>query len=361
MLQQTTTKVHTTCLIKNHNTNQKNNNFGLIFAEIIGHIETIEGKELGELVIINKSRGRGRPKVRRRKNRFTCNICNRGFSQRSRYVMHKYKKFFNYWFSATKNLILWNLLFLFCRNFHKDEKYECAECKKLYNSKDNLLLHQKTTGHSCEEPKISENVEKETEPTVETAEIAESEHVELKMEVSNEKVEHSEQSDTPTNTEMSQFCNEDCDKVIFICKKRIYFLLDRNLTFSKCNSYYYFVFRTRLTSTLVTFVAKFWIIRVQWFITRRPSTTTVVGLCATSAIRVSSTNSCCRGINSCIPRTGRTLAKLAMPALKRKQICWIISPHTQARKSTCVKFAISSLHTKLVWLCTIGNFYIPKI
>ncbi|KAG7208297.1 hypothetical protein KM043_014539 [Ampulex compressa] len=89
--------------------------------EIIGHLETQEGKDLGELVIVNRARGRGRPKLRRRKNKFTCQLCGRGFLQRSRYIVHK--------------------------SFHKGVKYECLECKKLFTSKDNLVLHQKTTQH----------------------------------------------------------------------------------------------------------------------------------------------------------------------------------------------------------------------
>ena len=90
--------------------------------EIIGHLESEEGKDLGELVIVNRGRGRGRPKLRRRKNKFTCQLCGRGFLQRSRYIIHK--------------------------SFHKGIKYECLECKKLFTSKENLALHQKTTHHT---------------------------------------------------------------------------------------------------------------------------------------------------------------------------------------------------------------------
>ncbi|XP_031837954.1 uncharacterized protein LOC116429307 isoform X2 [Nomia melanderi] len=90
--------------------------------EIIGHLESEEGKDLGELVIVNRGRGRGRPKVRRRRNKFTCQLCGRGFLQRSRYIIHK--------------------------SFHKGIKYECTECKKLFTSKDNLSLHQKTSHHA---------------------------------------------------------------------------------------------------------------------------------------------------------------------------------------------------------------------
>ncbi|KAK2581207.1 hypothetical protein KPH14_008006 [Odynerus spinipes] len=99
--------------------------------EIIGHLETEEGKDLGELVIVNRGRGRGRPKLRRRKNKFTCQLCGRGFLQRSRYIVHK--------------------------SFHKGVKYECRECKKLFTNKDNFALHQKMTQHTgCGITEISE-------------------------------------------------------------------------------------------------------------------------------------------------------------------------------------------------------------
>ncbi|XP_015174343.1 PREDICTED: zinc finger and SCAN domain-containing protein 2-like isoform X3 [Polistes dominula] len=90
--------------------------------EIIGHLETEEGKDLGELVIVNRGRGRGRPKLRRRKSKFTCPYCSRGFLQRSRYIVHK--------------------------SFHKSLKYECRECKKLFTNKDNFALHQKMSQHT---------------------------------------------------------------------------------------------------------------------------------------------------------------------------------------------------------------------
>ncbi|XP_017878255.1 zinc finger protein 37-like isoform X3 [Ceratina calcarata] len=90
--------------------------------EIIGHLESEEGKDLGELVVVNRGRGRGRPKLRRRRHRYTCQLCGRGFLQRNRYSIHK--------------------------SFHKGIKYECFECKKLFTSKENLELHQKSVHHS---------------------------------------------------------------------------------------------------------------------------------------------------------------------------------------------------------------------
>ncbi|XP_015516983.1 zinc finger and SCAN domain-containing protein 2 isoform X1 [Neodiprion lecontei] len=117
--------------------------------EIIGHLETQEGKDLGELVIVNRGRGRGRPRLRRRKTKFTCNLCGRGFLQRSRYIMHK--------------------------SFHKGVKYECLECKKQFTNRDNFGLHQKTTGHTgegiIENPEENE-VRNQEPPTTEGTENA---------------------------------------------------------------------------------------------------------------------------------------------------------------------------------------------
>ena len=61
----------------------------LHFSEVIGHLETEEGTDLGEVVIMNRGRIRSKSKLRRRKNKFTCQLCGRGFLQRSRYIVHK--------------------------------------------------------------------------------------------------------------------------------------------------------------------------------------------------------------------------------------------------------------------------------
>lgn len=55
--------------------------------EVIGHLETEEGKDLGELVIVN--RARGKTKINRRRSKFTCQFCGRTFRQRSKFIMHK--------------------------------------------------------------------------------------------------------------------------------------------------------------------------------------------------------------------------------------------------------------------------------
>ncbi|KAJ9575348.1 hypothetical protein L9F63_025701, partial [Diploptera punctata] len=90
-------------------------------AEIIGHLETQEGQDLGELVIVNRGRGKGRPRGKRRKIRFQCEICGRGFQHKGRYIVHK--------------------------SYHKGVKFECSTCRKRFSSKENFDLHQKTTGH----------------------------------------------------------------------------------------------------------------------------------------------------------------------------------------------------------------------
>ncbi|XP_011299469.1 zinc finger protein 271-like [Fopius arisanus] len=93
--------------------------------EIIGHLETEEGIDLGQLVVMNRGRGRGRPKFRRKKSKYTCEVCGRAFSQRNRWAVHK--------------------------AFHKGVKYECSKCEKQFTSQENLALHQKKTDHEGEQ------------------------------------------------------------------------------------------------------------------------------------------------------------------------------------------------------------------
>ncbi|XP_020277480.1 zinc finger protein 3-like [Pseudomyrmex gracilis] len=57
--------------------------------EVIGHLETEEGKDLGEVVISHRGKARSRSKSHRRKPRFICHVCGRGFLQRSKYIIHK--------------------------------------------------------------------------------------------------------------------------------------------------------------------------------------------------------------------------------------------------------------------------------
>lgn len=123
-------------------------------AEIIGHLETQEGQDLGELVIVNRGRGRGRPRGKRRKIRFQCDICGRGFQHRGRFVIHKYVV-------AVCHIILIHIYIypkMFCyywacfcfRSYHKGVKFQCNTCNRRFTNKENFDLHQKATGHTGE-------------------------------------------------------------------------------------------------------------------------------------------------------------------------------------------------------------------
>jgi len=48
------------------------------------------------------------------------------------------------------NNILYYILYIceYSRNFHKGIKYECAQCKDFFDTKENLELHQKTAQHN---------------------------------------------------------------------------------------------------------------------------------------------------------------------------------------------------------------------
>ncbi|KAL0118070.1 hypothetical protein PUN28_009030 [Cardiocondyla obscurior] len=105
--------------------------------EVIGHLETEEGTDLGEVVIVNRGRIRPKSKVRRRQNKFTCTLCGRGFLQRSKYLVHK--------------------------SFHTNNKNECAECKKVFDSKENLKLHQEKTQHNSSSTKENVQVQESRE------------------------------------------------------------------------------------------------------------------------------------------------------------------------------------------------------
>ena len=101
----------------------------LIFPEIIGHLETIEGKNLGEFVVVNKNKVGTKLKIPKskmtKKHKFICSYCGKGFLQRSKYIVHK--------------------------SFHKTIKYECVECLRHFSSNENLMFHQETAGHTGEQ------------------------------------------------------------------------------------------------------------------------------------------------------------------------------------------------------------------
>lgn len=62
------------------------------------------------------------------------------------------------------------------RSFHKGIKYECLECKKLFTSKENLGLHQKTTHHIGDG--ISQSLEHDTQDPSSESRYPETEEIE---------------------------------------------------------------------------------------------------------------------------------------------------------------------------------------
>lgn len=60
----------------------------LSVPEVIGHLETQEGQDLGEVVIANKSKPRRKYPIRK-KGRFQCEICLKRFLHHGRYIIHK--------------------------------------------------------------------------------------------------------------------------------------------------------------------------------------------------------------------------------------------------------------------------------
>ncbi|XP_068986699.1 zinc finger protein 568-like isoform X1 [Bombus flavifrons] len=153
--------------------------------EIIGHLESEEGKDLGELVIVNRGRGRGRPKLRRRRNKFTCQLCGRGFLQRSRYIVHK--------------------------SFHKGIKYECSECKKLFTSKENLELHQKATHHIGDD--VNQDFEHIVEDsTFESKRLSEENNISNTLDHALTEEQHTNNSNNSSDSQKNVPC-EHCEKL----------------------------------------------------------------------------------------------------------------------------------------------------
>lgn len=91
--------------------------------EIIGHLENQDGQDLGEVIVVNKGKPRLKQKNRRRK-KFTCEICGKGFMHYGRFMVHK--------------------------SYHKGVKYECKMCSDIFGAKEELIEHQNVTNHTGE-------------------------------------------------------------------------------------------------------------------------------------------------------------------------------------------------------------------
>ncbi|XP_026726741.1 zinc finger protein 135-like [Trichoplusia ni] len=85
--------------------------------EIIGHLE-----ESGELVVVVKGKGRGRPKGPMRLTRKECAICGMEFTCTGRYMSHVAQ--------------------------HGPVLYQCGECSETFNTRLQFNSHQKETAHS---------------------------------------------------------------------------------------------------------------------------------------------------------------------------------------------------------------------
>ncbi|XP_014210736.1 zinc finger protein 184 [Copidosoma floridanum] len=95
-------------------------------TDVIGHLITPNGKNLNEPVT-NKNRNRvnqQKSKTSKKRHKFTCSFCGKDFLQRSKYIIHK--------------------------SLHKAIIFECFDCQNQFSNKEDLLLHQKATGHNGE-------------------------------------------------------------------------------------------------------------------------------------------------------------------------------------------------------------------
>ncbi|KRT83116.1 zinc finger protein, partial [Oryctes borbonicus] len=96
--------------------------------EVIGHMQSEDGEDLGELVVVNKNTNKAKVKPKsatttKKKRKFECEICGRIFLHAGRLEVHK--------------------------SFHKNLKYQCngENCNIQMDSKQALEMHQQETGH----------------------------------------------------------------------------------------------------------------------------------------------------------------------------------------------------------------------
>lgn len=126
------------------------------FDEVIGHMQSRDGENLGELVVINKTLNKPKMKGKlvpckfklqtsnvcfikniaapvKKRRKYECEICGRMFLHHGRYEVHK--------------------------TFHNNIKYQCGEktCNLKKESKQDMEQHQIETGHK--EITVIENVE----------------------------------------------------------------------------------------------------------------------------------------------------------------------------------------------------------
>lgn len=92
--------------------------------EVIGHLENIDGQDLGEIVIVSKGKKTKRTISGSKRKKYVCEICSRSFLHYGRYLVHQ--------------------------TYHKGVKYECKQCSEVFLSKDGLNTHQWQTQHTGE-------------------------------------------------------------------------------------------------------------------------------------------------------------------------------------------------------------------
>lgn len=112
--------------------------------DIIGHLQDTDGTKLTDLVFYNVKCRNGRKSTckydtenrrivltgptilpldmgKKRKTKFICDVCNRGFIHEFRFLAH--------------------------RSTHHNVRYECTQCITQFAHRSNLAEHQKLTGH----------------------------------------------------------------------------------------------------------------------------------------------------------------------------------------------------------------------